>query len=1536
MGSHDVCALARRSRFARTMWQALSSVVSLSMILSVSFPAGLSLLMLPGLAHADTTAQLVPTGNGTYTSWSGDYTDVDEGISSSSCSSADAITSATGNARESYTVSLASIPNGSTITSVEILAEDRGDAGPGGTYSTFVRFNGTNSANSSSHTGGTAGGGCNGSRTDTFDVVDTVKTGATSLEIGVIKNNTTSVRVGALAVVVTYTPVTYTITSTAGAGGTITPSGATVVTGGANQSYVIAPSSGYVVSSVSVDAGASLGLLNSYTFSAVASSHMIDAFFDGGWSAPATYTGNNGVTNPANAYSSNDARAVFDSQSDQVDYGNFGLSIPAGATIDGIEVAIEGNRVDPRTLDISLSWDGGSTFTAAQNVGGTFTTSDRTVILGGTSDTWGRTWSATEFANGTFRVRADAVTSGPGDTLSVDQLQVRVSYTAGGHIIVQKSTDPDGSEQSFAFTTTGTGYDGFSLSDGQSNDQVLAPGTYSVSEGAVSGWAQTSASCVSSNEDEESPASISLQSGETVTCTFTNTKAPTLTFVKHAVGGDGSFQVFRSDGESTYVPPALETEGGWATSTTMTLAPGSYTVGEYGVGGWDLTGMSCVANGTPIGSESAPGEGVAGAMSFAVVNGDDVVCTFENEKRASLTITKISDPEVGVFQFDLSGSGATSEQEPYVPGTHTFEPSGTWGPLTDLLPGEYHLSETILSPEGWDGTQTIACTNGDTGSLAGEGFGFSLAPGASVLCTVNNTQNAVISGTKSEDMLADGPSDDDSGLSGWTITATRLNDDPATDADESVTHPTFPVVTSAGGTYSLTLSPGEYSICETQQDGWHQSYPSSSTEGSADCGDGMYGYHVTLAAGSNTTGYDFGNYRNGSIAGFKWWDMDADGVIDEGENGLTGWTIDLVDQTLTAIDSDVTASGVFTFTGVKPGAYTLQEEMQAGWAQSFPGSNSLAVTLMSNGSVVNKNFGNVHDATIAGTKWNDENGNGVWDEGEPGLSGWQIYVDRDEDGMLDADEPFAVTTGDGSYTIAGLLPGTYQVREVSQNGWYQTYPSETAYHTATLAVDEDATDIDFGNAPTKTLTGSKWNDVNHNGMWDEEPGIEEWTITATPMDGEGGVSTTHGSTKTTSTDSDGNYSFEFDPTEYGWWRIAEVQQTGWTQTYPTEPTYYDVLINSSTGSEELSSLDFGNWEMPAVKVIKWSDLNSNGVRDEGEPTVEGWIFALAQLGETPDAWIVATATTDEEGVATLYAPYPAYYVIVEQGRTNWTRTYPADSEVALNLTASDPFSATGFDANGYFYVDASSATGPKVITGDASEEAQDLVFGNHETPVTTGGGGGGSNTGGGNGPIVGSLGGGGIGGQVLGVSTSSPSGSSAGGGSCTAYIEKFMRYGNRNNDPEQVKRLQEVLSLDGETVAITGVFDEATLAAVKAFQQKYASRILAPWHISKPTGIVYLTTRKVLNEVYCRSDASFPLTPSEQRVIDSVPGTGSGGSTGAGNQSTPVQQPPTGGESGGQTGGTTTDASTSSQAGAAGSTGSSGGFWSWFTGFFHH
>jgi len=109
---------------------------------------------------------------------------------------------------------------------------------------------------------------------------------------------------------------------------------------------------------------------------------------------------------------------------------NYAFSVPAGATIHGIEVQLDA-RADSTTgspfMCVELSWDGGTTWTAAKSTG-TLGTVDAVHMRGAAGDTWGRTWSNTDFSDANFRVRITNVASDNTRDFRLDWAAVQVTY----------------------------------------------------------------------------------------------------------------------------------------------------------------------------------------------------------------------------------------------------------------------------------------------------------------------------------------------------------------------------------------------------------------------------------------------------------------------------------------------------------------------------------------------------------------------------------------------------------------------------------------------------------------------------------------------------------------------------------------------------------------------------------------------------------------------------------------------------------------------------------------------------------------------------------------------------------------------------------------------------------------------------------------------------------------------------------------------------------------------------------------------------
>lgn len=376
----------------------------------------------------------------------------------------------------------------------------------------------------------------------------------------------------------------------------------------------------------------------------------------------------------------------------------------------------------------------------------------------------------------------------------------------------------------------------------------------------------------------------------------------------------------------------------------------------------------------------------------------------------------------------------------------------------------------------------------------------------------------------------------------------------------------------------------------------------------------------------------------------------------------------------------------------------------------------------------------------------------------------------------------------------------------------------------------------------------------------------------------------------------------------------------------------NITIKTDDGTmATTTTYDFEPTLSSDLSVAKSVDKSTASVGDTVTYTI-----TVSNIGESDTAYGASVSDLLPASLTFVSTSSVDTIGVYDAGMGMWDiGVLEAGSSVTLHIEATVMSESIGTTVNNTATVTDAYSSDPDLSNNSAT--ASFVV----PAPSAPSGGSGG----GGNGPIVGSLGGFG-GGQVLGISTTS---NSVGTGEvCTAYISDFLKFGG-DNDPEQVRRLQQILTLDGEAVAQTGVFDVATLDAVKAFQLKYADRILKPWGLTQPTGYVYLTTRKVLNEVYCHSGGAFPLTDGEQRIIDSsLPGRGGNaqGSSGGGNQSgsSTVQQEGFGASDGTEVPTTTTGSTepqqevqqgtgTGSQTGAAG--GPTGGFFGRLGNFFN-
>lgn len=330
------------------------------------------------------------------------------------------------------------------------------------------------------------------------------------------------------------------------------------------------------------------------------------------------------------------------------------------------------------------------------------------------------------------------------------------------------------------------------------------------------------------------------------------------------------------------------------------------------------------------------------------------------------------------------------------------------------------LADTRITALTWDGVFiALGCGNFSARAVAGP--------------------TPTISGTKFEDVDGDGRRDaNEPGLAGWTI---RLHQGDRLLAS---------TVTDGNGDYrfvldarTLDIRSENFALSEDEQDGWKP----SRTPGA-----------VTVPFGSADVvvgGNDFGNYRPARIDGVKYEDMEADGDRDADDRGLEGWTIAATRETSAAGSALTDGSGAYALTGLRPGTYTVAEQLKPGWRFSAPADGSHTIEIRS-GDSVRADFGNYRPATIDGTKFDDHDVDRVRDADDNGLQGWTI-------GLSSGRSPDAsdMTDGDGRYAFTGLIPGRYEVAETQQGGWRQSAPA-SGTHAVTVR-SGDVVSADFGN-----------------------------------------------------------------------------------------------------------------------------------------------------------------------------------------------------------------------------------------------------------------------------------------------------------------------------------------------------------------------------------------------------------------------------------------------------------------------------------------
>ncbi len=649
----------------------------------------------------------------------------------------------------------------------------------------------------------------------------------------------------------------------------------------------------------------------------------------------------------------------------------------------------------------------------------------------------------------------------------------------------------------------------------------------------------------------------------------------------------------------------------------------------------------------------------------------------------------------GYKWYDTNGNGIWDSDEPPIAGWVVTATKDSAGPVFttttdangyykfDLGPGDYLLQEAL--PDGWEQTYY----NVSYGGLL-DGVGavtYIISSGQTMRFDWGNRELGEVTGFKWHDLNANGV---------WDTTEPPLSNvviQMIRDDNEYV----YNTLTD-NGVYTFTnVVPGVYLLREIIPSPWQQSYPYIL--------DGEETYVITVTAGASLDGYNFGNFIPGSIHGFKFEDMNGDGVYDAGDlplegvefrvqrlgsNGLRLELPGIEISTLTGPD------GEFDFPELIPGVYELAEVLPEGWLSTTPPitrtvvvTSNIEVVAIPGQSLIPGHtdheeivvpelltFGNFKGGVIHGHKFGDRNGNGEWEpaQGEPGLSDWEIHLYKDGSLYL------TTTTGaNGAYSFNGLPLGVYTVTEVQQPGWQQTTPNPTQVYV-TSSGQLFAQGLDFGNKPEDTsgvIVGFKFHDLNGDGEHQPlagETGLEGFLIVA--------VNTATSHTYSAWTDENGAFAFiGLPPGEY---LVKEIVPAGWALTTPTAP----YVVDLAAGETE-SGLLFGNYKLGQLYGQKFEDLNGNGMRNAGEPGLNGWVIRLyTQAGQ----FITETETldndSDDDGLIDLETEAGWYsfhdlpqgsYFIVEVQQPGWVKTHPTTTGRSVVIGPSGTIISQGLD-----------------------------------------------------------------------------------------------------------------------------------------------------------------------------------------------------------------------------------------------------------------
>lgn len=572
--------------------------------------------------------------------------------------------------------------------------------------------------------------------------------------------------------------------------------------------------------------------------------------------------------------------------------------------------------------------------------------------------------------------------------------------------------------------------------------------------------------------------------------------------------------------------------------------------------------------------------------------------------------------EAGLAGVTVSLFEEDDEEEPFAT---TVTDEGGFYSFDGLPAGEYYLVFTApddyVFSEQFQGDDAAIDSDADE---SGETEEFSLVPGQ-----VYSDMDAGLYQTISigdyvwEDLDCNGIQDN--GETGLDDVEVNLYDEAGNlvDSTETEDDGEYEFEDLAPGTYYLQfIAPEGYVFTQQYEGGdW-------TTDSDADS-EGVTGI-FTLASGQNDFDEDAGLYLTASIGDYVWEDLNGNGIQDADEAGLDGVLVDLYDASETLIASTITADGgLYTFADLLPGTYFMQFTAPDGYYFTLLNQGDDAeldsdaddagftgdVSVVSGQEESSLDVGLYQPSAISDYVWEDLDGNGIQDAGEPGINGASVSLFDLNDELVAT----AVADENGLYVFDGLIPGQYYLQFLAPEDYVFTQQdqgdndvvdsdADASGLTGVIALTSGQVDTtqDAGILQPAFIGDYIWEDANFDGIQDiDEAGLADMPVDLFDLNGNLVASTT--------TDVWGYYSFSVMPGSYyvqftapeGYYFTAQNQGTDPTLDSDADAWGATAVFTLVSGQADFD-YDAGVYLGLSIGDYAWEDLNADGIQDFDE------------------------------------------------------------------------------------------------------------------------------------------------------------------------------------------------------------------------------------------------------------------------------------------------------------------------------------------------